>query len=374
MATFGFLLATCFIPAWTGAAIPTGWVLLSCTLPFLLWRRVELSYEHAIGLLFLAYAFLSLTWAPVYVQGVFDLWGLSILGAAFAFGWACSSANRLYVGLAVGVGLSTGFAIAQLYWDWTGLFQFYRPAGLFVNPGVYGEICALVLIALIASRCYWLTIAVAPGIYLSSSRTAVLACVAAALVAAWDHLPALGANRSRLWKNSAVLSTALVLVLGSALVVRSTLIREPNWWTSPAERLVIWQDTFQGLTLMGRGAGSFLITYPAFASHADTMATRPEHAHSDILELIYDYGIGVTPLALLVVLALRGSMAPERYILIGFLTLCAISFPTRIPVLGFLGAFALGRLCSARALVRANSSARGQAQPLGQRGGEHAMA
>lgn len=374
MTTFGFLLATCFIPAWTGAAIPTGWVLLSCTLPFLLWRRVELSYEHALGAAFLGYVALSLIWAPVREQGIWDLWNLSILAAAFVFGAVQANSSKLYTGLAIGVGISTIFAIAQLYWDWQGLFQFYRPAGLFVNPGVYGEICALVLIALIASRCYWSTLAVAPGIYLSGSRTAVLACVAAALVATWDHFPALGANRSRLWKNPAVLSTALVLVLGSALVVRSTLIREPNWWTSPAERLIIWQDTIQGLTLIGRGAGSFLITYPAFANHADTMATRPEHAHSDILELIYDYGFGVAPLALLVVLALRSSVAPERYILIGFLTLCAISFPMRIPILGFLGAFALGRLCSARALVRVNSSARGQAEPLGQRGGEHAMA
>lgn len=374
MSTFGFLLSTCFIPAWTGAAIPTGWVLLSCTLPFLLWRRVELSYESAIGAIFIGYVSLSLLWAPVFVQGVFDLWQLSILAGAFLFGATRQDSKHLYLGLAAGVGISTVFAVFQLYWDWTGLFQFYRPAGLFVNPGVYGEICALVTIALFATKCPWPALLTAPGIYLSGSRTAVLACVAAALVAAWDHFPALGANRNRLWKNPAVLSAALVLVLGSALVLRSTLIREPNWWTSPAERLVIWKDTFAGLTWMGRGAGSFLITYPAFAQSADTMATRPEHAHSDILELIYDYGIGIAPLALLVVLAIRGSVAPERYILIGFLTLCAISFPIRIPVLGFLGAFALGRLCRARALVRANSSARGQAEPLGQRGGEHAMA
>lgn len=373
MTIFGFALATIFIPGWTGAAVPTGWVMLSIALPFIIWRNVEVGLEHLIGMGFLAYAFLSLMWTPVLSQGIFDLWMVCTLGAAFMFGAIRLDSTRLYVGLAFGVGGSTALAIPQLYFDWTGIYQFYRPAGLFVNPGVYGETCALVLVALLASKLYWPALLVAPGIYFSNSRTALVACGAAAVVFAWDKATAMGADRSSLWKNPYVLSAAVVLTLGSALAVQSTLTREPNWWTSPAERLAIWQDTASGLTWMGRGAGSFIITYPAFATRTDTMASRPEHAHSDILELVYDYGLGTIPLFLLIALALRPFPVPERYIFIAFLTIAVLSFPTRLPVEGFLGAFAMGRLCGSRLLVWDYSSRRRFLQPAWKGDAKHAF-
>lgn len=342
---FGFVLAVCFIPAWTGAAIPTGWVFLSCTLPLILWRNARWQDAYLLGLLFLGYVGLSLLWTPVPIQGIGDLWLLGVLAGAFLWGAQGTQATSVYQGLAAGVGVSTALAIPQLYWDWQGVFQFWKPAGLFVNPGVYGETCALLTVVLIASRSYWPALLVAPGIYLSSSRTAALACAAALALAARDKVASMGPARPALWKNPYVLSSALVLALLAGVAVKGTLIREPNWWTSPAERLAIWKDTVDGLTLWGRGAGSFSITYPVFAKRTDTMASRPEHAHSDILEFAYEYGLGALPLAALLVIGLWAPLGPERYLLVAFLTCAALGFPTRTPVAGFLGAFALGRCC-----------------------------
>lgn len=367
MAIFGFALATIFVPGWTGAAIPTGWVLLSIALPLMLWNKARWHYEHTLGVAFLAHAGLSTLWTPVPLQGIGSLWLLSILTGAFLFGSIHQQFAPLYRGLAIGVAISTALAIPQLYFDWQGIYQFWRPAGLFINPGVYGETCALVLVALIASRQYWPTLLVAPGIYLSSSRTAVVACAAAAIVAAWDKVASLGPDRPALWQNPYVLSSTVVLALLGCIALHSTLHREPNWWTSPAERLAIWRDTADGLTWAGRGAGSFLITYPLVASRTDTMATRPEHAHSDVLELAYEFGLGTLPLAILVALALCAPVAPERYLLVAFLAIAALSFPLRLPVEGFLGAFALGRLCRSWALLRSVRSYCGLAQPTWER-------
>jgi len=350
MALFGFVLAICFIPGWTGFAIPTGWVLLSCTLPLLMWRKVEVGLEHVLGLAFLAYAVLSLLWTPIPQQGVWDLWNLAILGGCFMFGSTKVDATGLYVGLACGVGVSTLLAFFQEYAGWQGLYQFWHPAGLFVNPGVLGDTAAIVTVAVLASRLWWPALLTAPAIYLSSSRTAVVACAVAALVAIWSlSSEVIGAKAKR---QVAIAFTLAVALIAGALVWRSTAHREPNWLTSPTERMAIWLDTASGLTLWGRGAGSFLITYPAFAHHTDTMATRPENAHNDILEYIFQYGLGVLPLALLAALALRPFPCPERYIFITFIALAFFSFPTRIPIEGFLGAFAMGRLCGSRALLR----------------------
>src|SRR5262250_2987174 len=99
MYVLGFLLSMCYIPGWTGAAVITGWPLLSLLLPlFFVQQKVEMGLGHWLGLIFLTYAITALAWAPVWQQGVWDVWLLSILAGSFALGQG-GDLYKLWIGM-----------------------------------------------------------------------------------------------------------------------------------------------------------------------------------------------------------------------------------------------------------------------------------
>lgn len=328
MLVFGFLLAVAYIPNVTGHAILTGWIVLTLALPFL--PKGQLGAAHWLGLAFLAYAAASLAWAMVPVQGVWELWLLVLLGGCFAFGTAVRDPCNLWLGLSLGFGVSTAIAGAQ-WFGWQGIYHIQLPAGLFVNSGIYGEVGAILTLALISVRLYWPIVFTAPALALSGSRLALAAVAIGLLI----HFKS--------WKAALV---ALALA-GSIFYVTST---QRTQWASVSERVAMWKDTVDGLTLFGRGAGSFLITYPAFASRTDTMTQRPEDPHNEFLRFAYEYGLGTAAIAAILLLSMFAA-GPERTILIPWLFIAFFDFPTRIPVLALVGMVCLGMLC-ARSLER----------------------
>lgn len=317
----GFGLLVCYIPNVFGWAIPTGWAYLSILLPWLVRPRL---YP------FLAWAILGLLWTPVWQQGVLDVWKLAVLSTVFTLGLAGARDSRsLLLGLSLGMFVSTGVAVAQL-WGWNGVYFATTtplvPAGLFVNPDMMGETAVLISVWLLASGLWWPLIGTLPAVYLSHSRLALLALAVALLAWLWD--------RSR-W-----LAVAIMFLLPIvATVQQKTLV------DSIGPRLAVWADTVDGLTWLGRGPGSFLIQYPAFATHTDTMDTRPEDAHNDFLQLAFQYGLGTF---LLVPILLVGLTAPssERFVLIAWCCIAFFSFPLAIPAEAFIGSFVLGRTWS----------------------------
>ena len=328
MFLLGLALPLVYIPAVTGFMILSGWVLLSLVLPWMLLRRIEMGWAHWLGLAFLAYASISLLWTPVLVQGVWKLWLLWILAFSFCVSAAGYRLDRLLLGVAMGLGVNLAVALAQAF-GWHFLPQTSgAPSGLFVNANPFGEVAALTSIGLLTTRQFWPLTLTLPCIWLSDSRTALLALGVAGGVWLWDKLR---------WRGL-VLALALALPLGAI-----------GWWHKPStssllEREAIWLDTVDGLSPFGRGAGSFLILYPHFATRTDTMATRPESAHNDFLELIFEFGIGAIPLFGLVAIALF-TRGPWRYLWWAFCAVALVAFPTAIPVEGFLGMVALGALC-----------------------------
>ena len=332
LASLGFALAVCYIPGWTGFSLPTGWILLSVVLPWYLVRPILLGTAHWLGLTFLLYAFASLAWAPVWQQGVFDLWLLCILAGAFCLG-STRNVDDVYIGLAFGIGVSTVIAIFQLA-GWTSIEQLHKPGGLFYNPGVFGEVAALITVALFAIRIFWPMVFTIPAIVMSGSRIAILAC---AFVALFRIKP----------------KYVLALVIPLLVVVTYAKYVPTHWLDGVKERVVIWQNTMDGLTPIGRGAGSFVIDYPAFASRGDVATSRPENAHNDYLEMAFEFGIGALPLLGIIILALDNQMR-ERFILVAFLFIAVFSFPRSNPVEGFIGAMAMGSLCGNRRVAWRN--------------------
>lgn len=330
MFLYGFILAVCYIPGVTGFALPTGWLVLSATLPFIL-RRDLLRCLNP----FLLWATLGLGWTMIWQQGVYDVWKLALLSGVFVLAQTRDT-SQLLRGMALGLGVSTVVAMFQLL-GYHPLPSIYAPpAGLFFNPNVYGEIACLLTVWFLASGAWPWALACIPGVFLSQSRTALFTLAALAALWTWRRWPLAGPL--------AIFATLLVLL--------------PSVASKPGAgfpyRLTIWQNTIAGFTPLGRGPGSFIITSPAFATHTDSMTSREEDAHNDFLQIAYQYGIpGAAFLCAVVGFALWGPLGPDRYLLLAFLAIAAFNFPLEIPLEACLGALALGRLCPRGAMVRA---------------------
>ncbi len=326
MLWLGLLMPVAYIPGWTGAMVITGWAVLSCGLPFLLLRKIEMDWTWSLGLAFLAYATASALWAPIWQQAVWDLWLTYILAFCFVLG-AMRNPRELWVGMALGLGVSDVIAAFQKagYHPLFASDSWYQ-GGNFVNPDMFGETAALVTMGLIASRVWWPLLLTLPPIYFTQSRTVYVAYAVVIAYALWDR-----------WRWHAVVPCLLALLSVGYFVTS----RYPD---SIQERLAIWQDTVDGQTVFGRGAGSFFMLYPEFARRTDTMRTRPEDPHNEFLNLAFEYGVGAFPLLALLALGLSAT-GRERYVLVAFLTIAFFSFPTRIPTEGLVGMVALGRLC-----------------------------
>src|ERR1700722_6103201 len=203
MFLLGLALTICYIPGVTGFALPTGWLVLTATLPFILrtelWRCLNP---------FLLWATLGLCWTPIIVQGVYDLWKLALLSGVFVMAQVSTrSSSRLLCGMALGLTVSTAVAIAQTV-EWTGIPTLGAStgdlpgrAGLFFNPNVLGEISALVAIGCLGYGLWPVAIPALANIILSESRTAILALGVTGSVWLW--------NRYRLAGPILVLVTAL---------------------------------------------------------------------------------------------------------------------------------------------------------------------
>lgn len=344
MHLLGFLLAVCCIPGWNSFAVQTGWVVLSFALPFLLVRRLDLGPAHWLGLGFLSFAVISLAWTPLWEQGIWALWLLAVASGGFILGSSELDFKRLYVGLAWGIGISLNIAIFQ-YLGWNRLPQYGGGlVGLFVNPGVFGEVAALVTIGLVAYGAWTPLLFTIPSVAISGSRTALAALAAAASLALF---------RATGWK--AIVGVLILLVALGAWSSRRGL-------ASMTERANIWMDTVQALTPFGHGTGSFVTLYPAYATRTDTMSIRPETPHNEYLELAFEYGLGSFLLGGILLLAFLGnSRGPERYAAVGFLLVAAFGFPRQIPIATLLGSLALGRLCAGRYALRLVGLPRGPA-------------
>lgn len=110
---------------------------------------------------------------------------------------------------------------------------------------------------------------------------------------------------------------------------------------SVGERLQIWEATISGFTWFGHGAGSFRGLFPLYAPNIDTMVLWPQHAHNDLLELIFEYGVFAAIPVAIAILCLF-SRSPLRYVVLVFLVEGCFEFPLFMPATGFLSALCVG--------------------------------
>ncbi len=323
----GIIVSTIQIPGWIGAVIPTAWLALFVIVPCLLFRyKIEIKPAHILGSLFLFYAGLSLLWAPNFNIAFFEYCKLLVLAGVFCIA-SSTDVKRVYQGLAIGLGISDIIGLAQWLWNWDGVFKLYPNAavGLYINPDLFCEFSAIMFLALLVLRLWlWLPVSL-PGLLLVHSRAAILGLTVG--LGMWG------------WRKSKV------AVLATTFVCAGVFYFKVNAVNSIYDRLVIWIDTLRHLTLFGHGVGSFDLLYPLYAT-TDTSIARPTNAHNDLVQLMFDLGIGVIPLLVMIGLLLnaRDNVHGSKIVFVAIATISLFSFPLHVPYLAFIWLLVAGDL------------------------------
>lgn len=319
----GFGVAAIHIPGLIGASVGTSYFLLMIVMPLLIYNiRIELTLRHFWALIFVCYATLSLFWTFSFKIGLFHLIQIIVLAMVFYYGSYLNDLTSIVQGFALGIGVSAIIAIFQVFGHepvYAVKLPSGAPAGLFVNPNMFSEASAILLVALIVLKQWWWTIVTLPGIALAHSRAALMALAVCGLIYMW--------NRSK----SFVLLMTPVLIL----FVIGAYYNNHFDVSSLQERLQIWVDTIRGLSLFGQGVGSFEVLMPKYAHYLDTVKVVPKYAHNDFLHLIFEFGIGFLFLIPLITYTFK-SNANERYVLFAAGVIGFFSFPFHVPVSAFL--------------------------------------
>ncbi len=322
MLILSFLIPIAYVPGVTGAALATGWAVLSCTLPIVTWREGAKQSSPVFilaGMTFLLYAAWSLDWVDNNVTGLSTLWQYAILAGVFYAGAQLADLRTVAIGLALGFSISSLLAVAQLLGlDWVLEYVPCRPSGLMFNPIILGEGCALTILLLLPHRLWLLICLLLPGLVLSQSR------------AAW-------------------LALFVGLVLGYCRPSQSTIYSAacPLTWTALVAhdsadefRWMVWRVLYHFLNFWGHGAGAIEAILLQFKG----TLYAPAYAHNEFLDLAFQYGVGAIPAGLILLApgtAIRSSAWPAY---LGFLICCLISFPLHCPPLAFIGLLVAGHL------------------------------
>jgi hypothetical protein len=124
-------------------------------------------------------------------------------------------------------------------------------------------------------------------------------------------------------------------LLGGALAIAATIwvsIYFQHKLTSVGERLDIWQAALSGLSIAGRGIGSFTADHPGW-----------EYVHSDLLQYAYELGVGAILLAAFAAYAAwRSPPGPLRAVAVTLGAEAAIAFPFHVPLAVLLAGVVAG--------------------------------
>lgn len=330
MSFLAALVTSVYWPGIPGAATTPRWALLAIV-PWLL-RDQKMTPAHWFGLTFLLWAATTMLWNPAPLDGVGAIFVCLIWAACFCLGNQLGSLRPVYAGAAVGMGAVSLVALDQSIFNDRMLAGLMPVHGTFVNANYMGEAAALILVAVVAERMWWALPLVLPALALSEARGAILAAGIALAVHFRSH-----------WRE--------FLVVGALAGLAVALFTFYKDAASTPERLVIWQSALHGLTVFGRGIGSFWTQYPAFDLRLHP-ASFPENAHNEFLTIWFELGLVGLVIALGFCLTLAGPLDTSRLVLIALLTESCFAFPLHLPATCFIGMVVAGYAVRSRYLLR----------------------
>lgn len=323
-----FLVMTVYWPGMSGAATAPRWAAMAlAAITVLIGPRIRITTAHVAGLAFLAWSGLTLLWSDLPDDGIGALFRLLLLATAFALGSQLASIKPVMIGAALGLAVSSAISIAQ--WNgWEGLpYHGLPPSGLFYNKNYMAEVAALVTIWLVAERVWWAVPTLLPALILPMARGALIAVAFAGVVLLW--------RRSRA---AAVAGTGVALVAIGYVLLSASFV-------SANERIAIWRDTFDHLSLFGFGIGSFAETFPTIAHHFQLLTERPAQAHNDFLQVWFETGaVGFAIFIAFIVATMRVPFTAGHLVLAGILIEACFAFPFQMPATAFIGLLVAGHL------------------------------
>ena len=207
-------------------------------------------------------------------------------------------------------------------------------SGLYFNRNIAAETAAMALALVVGYRLWWLVPGILPSLAFGS-RVPVVALGLAGAIAIYQ--------RSKILAALSVLAPILIAVAwlqshGDNAVTAGVLdTLKQRAWT--------WYDGAHGFTVLGQGLGSWMINFPIYQVHSNTLELRWENAHNDVVQLLFELGVGGA--VLVAVFAARLATAernPAFYALVVFAVESFFEFPLYQPVTGALAVLCAGWL------------------------------
>lgn len=303
--TYSFILAVLYWNGISGAATSPRWAFLAVVTPLFLFFYKEsfrFTLLHLIGLFFIVWCFVSLSWSFNKYDTIGALIKLLILAQVFILGSKLETLKYVFIGLAFGLFVSNFVSFE---------------AGLFVNRDVLSETALFILIGLLTYKLWWYSLLTLPSFiadYGHINRGIFLAGIVLFGIWIW--------NKSRL----ASLSVLFLLFVGCFLVYYFDYRL-----VSITERLEIWNNAFKGFSLLGHGYGTFQSAYPLYS---DGNLIRPRFAHNEFVGMLFETGI--IGLSLAVWFCINAFSGKEKYITLAFVLLASIYYSFNVPVSAFI--------------------------------------
>lgn len=329
-----FLIAVVYWPGLVSAAVAPRWavVIVGCSLALALGKAPLMrapSLGHLFGALFLLYALLSTAWSLSPLDSIGSEAQLLLgLFPAFVLGARTKDMTPVWVGLALG-----GWVLLGSYFvvDTDFSRQMYGHGGVFLNRDFAGAFAAAAAVGALYGlsrypRLVQLGLFLGPlaALLYSQCVGAVLALVAAVVVAEGAKLPRI----RRVWYWLAALGLVGVTVTAALVLI-------PEKATNVMIRFGKWDYVTANLSVFGRGANTMGAAFPFISSD------------NDLIDLLWDFGIGSVPLIALVIYALWANRAAaERWVLLVLIFDGFSSTPLRLPATAYIAALVLGRLCA----------------------------
>lgn len=334
MGAIAFLVTLAYAPL-AGGFTSFRWIAICLIIPIWYFNPGRVTASHLLGLLFLAWCALSLTWAFDPGSGVIQLGRFVLLALVFCVAAAQQDLRAMWIGAGLGIAVNSLLALMQYFGGWQGIPQVALPGGTFFNKNILAETAAITFVGCLGlkDRWRWLALGALPAVILCQARGVWAGLTAALILLIWPK------NKPAALALIGVCFLAICYFWGAGYTM--------------TQRVQIWQDAFDGLQFWGRGVGSFWSTYPEHASRIDPLALRPENAHNDLLQLVYEIGPASLVICSILWLAFRARpLKAEHYALVVFLVAGLVGFPLYMPATAFLAVAALGHVAGAGAHLR----------------------
>src|ERR1700733_1155727 len=224
--------------------------------------------------------------------------------------------HHLFIALSFGIGINSVYVLFQWFGYRPVIQIFNSPPGLFINGNILAETTALVIVGCLIHRLYYLLPLLAPSMLLPMQRGSMIALAIVGMIYYYRKLGKVTLS---------FLMVFMFILIGYSIIFRLNSLQD---------RLELWTFTITHLTWLGNGFDSFRINYLNVSNLLDN-SYYIIHAHNDILELIYSYGIfAIIPIGAIGLSLWTNN--PLRYVIATFVIEGLFEFPLFMPTTLFI--------------------------------------